>query len=96
MKALYDKDFPTPVPIDSNRHAICMSLVDGASLYQVRRMFNAEDVYNCAMNILVRLAEHGLVHCDFNEFNLMISDDGTLTMIDFPQMISVSHANAEE
>ena len=28
MKALYDRAFPTPVPIDSNRHAICMSLID--------------------------------------------------------------------
>ena len=28
MKALYDRDFPTPVPIDSNRHGICMSLID--------------------------------------------------------------------
>ena len=27
MKALYEKGFPTPVPIDSNRHGICMSLV---------------------------------------------------------------------
>ena len=27
MKALYDKKFPTPVPIDSSRHAIVMSLV---------------------------------------------------------------------
>jgi len=27
MKVLYEKGFPTPVPIDSNRHGICMSLV---------------------------------------------------------------------
>ena len=49
------------------------------------------------MDLVVRLAKIGLVHCDFNEFNLMISDDGEeLTMIDFPQMISVLHENAEE
>jgi RIO kinase 2 len=29
MKALYDKGFPTPVPIDANRHGICMSLIKG-------------------------------------------------------------------
>jgi RIO kinase 2 len=28
MKALYDRGFPTPVPIDANRHGICMSLVN--------------------------------------------------------------------
>lgn len=48
------------------------------------------------MAIVVRLAECGLVHCDFNEFNIMISDEGKITMIDFPQMISTSHPNAEE
>lgn len=48
------------------------------------------------MSIVVRLAEYGLVHCDFNEFNIMISESGKLTMIDFPQMISTSHPNASE
>ena len=48
------------------------------------------------MNIIVRLAECGLIHCDFNEFNIMVSDEGVVTMIDFPQMISTSHPNAAE
>ena len=37
-----------------------------------------------------------LVHCDFNEFNLMVSDSGQVTVIDFPQMVSTSHANASD
>jgi RIO kinase 2 len=36
------------------------------------------------MDLIIRLAEHGLVHGDFNEFNLMIDDDEKITMIDFP------------
>ncbi|KAI8023180.1 G patch domain-containing protein TGH [Camellia lanceoleosa] len=44
--------------------------------------------------LVVRLAEHGLIHCDFNEFNIMIDDDEKVTMIDFPQMVSRSHRNA--
>ncbi|GMF20737.1 unnamed protein product [Phytophthora lilii] len=75
LKALYDRDFPTPTPIDCNRHAICMSLVDGYPLNQVRRLANSKDAYDTAMSIVVRLAEYGLVHCDFNEFNIMIGDD---------------------
>ena len=47
------------------------------------------------MQLLIRLAEHGLVHGDFNEFNLMIDDNEVITMIDFPQMISTSHPNAK-
>ena len=46
--------------------------------------------------MLVDLAEHGLIHGDFNEYNMLIDDDLNLTLIDFPQMVSTSHDNAEE
>lgn len=29
MKALYDRDFPVPKPIDFNRHCVIMELVNG-------------------------------------------------------------------
>lgn len=47
------------------------------------------------MNLIIRLAQHGLIHCDFNEFNLMIDDEENITLIDFPQMVSTTHENAE-
>jgi RIO kinase 2 len=47
------------------------------------------------MNLIVQLASYGLIHSDFNEFNLMLSDDDKVTLIDFPQMVSISHLNAE-
>lgn len=52
-------------------------------------------VYNDLMELIVRLANVGLIHGDFNEFNLVISDDGNITLIDFPQMVSTSHPNAD-
>jgi len=36
------------------------------------------------MELIIKLATYGLVHGDFNEFNLMIDDDENITMIDFP------------
>ena len=53
-------------------------------------------IFPQCVNLIVQLAKRGLVHCDFNEFNLMIDEAGTLTLIDFPQMISTSHSNAKE
>ena len=47
------------------------------------------------MNILIKLASVGLIHGDFNEFNIMVSDEQAIKIIDFPQMISTSHYNAE-
>lgn len=47
------------------------------------------------MNLIVRLAKHGLIHGDFNEFNILVKDNGDPILIDFPQMVSISHPNAE-
>jgi len=98
MKALHANGFPTPVPIDQSRHVVAMSKVPGFPMAQIKagRMEWAEEVFAISLGILRRLAEHGLVHCDFNEFNLMVDETGHVTLIDFPQMISTSHLNAHE
>jgi len=48
------------------------------------------------MDLIVRFAHAGLIHGDFNEFNILIRhSDGEPVVIDFPQMVSTSHENAE-
>lgn len=100
MRALYAHGFPVPVPLDQNRHIVAMSRVPGFPLAQIRsgKLEYADRIFNTCLDILRKLAEHGLVHCDFNEFNLMIdeSNGGQITLIDFPQMVSTSHFNASE
>lgn len=53
-------------------------------------------VYEKMMDILCDITQLGLIHCDYNEFNVMLGHDGKLTVIDFPQMVSTSHPNAAE
>lgn len=95
MKALYDRGFPVPKPVDYNRHAVVMELINGYPLCQVRELQDPPALYNELMELIVKLADHGLIHGDFNEFNLMLDDQDRATMIDFPQMVSTSHPNAE-
>ncbi|NXQ25153.1 RIOK2 kinase, partial [Alaudala cheleensis] len=92
---LHDREFPVPKPIDYNRHAVVMELVDGYPLCQVRQMEDPAAVYSELMDLIVKLANHGLIHGDFNEFNLILDNNDHATLIDFPQMMSTSHANAE-
>jgi len=96
LKALHEHNFPIPVPIDCNRHIVVMSLVDGYPLTQIRELGDPAKVCNTLLSVAVRLAEHGLVHCDLNEFNILINDDEEVTVIDFPQMVSTSHQDAQE
>ncbi|XP_008053241.1 serine/threonine-protein kinase RIO2 [Carlito syrichta] len=95
MKALYERKFPVPKPVDYNRHAVVMELVNGYPLYQIHHVEDPASVYDEAMELIVKLANHGLIHGDFNEFNLILDKDDHITMIDFPQMVSTSHPNAE-
>ncbi|XP_041741777.1 serine/threonine-protein kinase RIO2 [Coregonus clupeaformis] len=95
MKALYERGFPVPKPIDYNRHAVVMELINGYPLCQVRELEDPSSMYNDIMELIVKLANHGLIHGDFNEFNLMLDDHDHVTMIDFPQMVSTTHFNAE-
>ena len=62
--------------------------------YQASELKNPGLVYSECMELIVQLAELGFIHCDFNEFNLMIRDDDRIMVIDFPQMVSTSHKDA--
>ncbi|XP_030593640.1 serine/threonine-protein kinase RIO2 [Archocentrus centrarchus] len=95
MKVLYDRGFPVPKPMDYNRHAVVMELINGYPLCQVHELQDPSALYSEFMDLIVKLANHGLIHGDFNEFNLMLDDQDHITMIDFPQMVSTSHPNAE-
>ncbi|ORY32433.1 RIO1-domain-containing protein [Rhizoclosmatium globosum] len=95
MKVLYENGFPVPTPYDQNRHCIVMSLVDSFPLCQISEIAEPGKLYSKLMDLIVRLACAGLIHGDFNEFNLLVSEEGEPVLIDFPQMVSTSHRNAE-
>jgi len=97
MKMLYDEGFPVPKPLDQNRHAVVMEYLDAILLNNIQEMPEAQMVYERALKLIVKLAEHGLIHGDFNEFNIMIVEGSLkVMMIDFPQMVSTDHLNASE
>lgn len=53
-----------------------MSLIQGTPLYQIRHLQErqARALYAELMALIVRLAHVGLIHGDFNEFNIMVEE----------------------
>lgn len=47
------------------------------------------------MQLILKLANHGVIHSDFNEFNIMVDESSRPILIDFPQMVSISHPDAK-
>lgn len=70
-------------------------IISNNSSSKVHELDDPERVYNELMDLILKLANHGLIHGDFNEFNLMLDAEDRITMIDFPQMVSTSHRNAK-
>eukprot|EP00301_Raphidiophrys_heterophryoidea_P025239 c8427_g1_i1.p1 GENE.c8427_g1_i1~~c8427_g1_i1.p1 ORF type:complete len:548 (-),score=126.36 c8427_g1_i1:148-1791(-) len=95
MKVLGEHGFPVPQAIDWNRHCVVMTIANGFPFSQIRSLRHPGKVFHQLMEVMIRLANYGLIHCDFNEFNLLISEDEQITLIDFPQMVSIRHLNAE-
>ena len=97
MAALYNHNFPVPKLISQNRHTLLMTLHRAPQLRNLQSCPDIPGLWARLMELLVRLGQHGLVHGDFNEFNLLCYEGTTeVVVIDFPQMVSVDHPNARE
>ena len=97
LEALYKHGFPVPTPIDHTRHCILMSLVNAYPLSQIREIKDPGGLYAQLVDLILLLARQGLIHGDFNEFNILYNDiTGDITLIDFPQMVSIEHPNAKQ
>ncbi|KAG8810349.1 Serine kinase, partial [Serendipita sp. 401] len=87
MKVLHEHGFPVPKPIDQARHCILMELIDAYPLRQISEHPSPGTLYSSLMDLIVRFAHSGLIHGDFNEFNILIKrETGEPIVIDFPQM----------
>ncbi|KAF2143831.1 uncharacterized protein K452DRAFT_350232 [Aplosporella prunicola CBS 121167] len=108
MTALRDNGFVVPEPIAQSRHTIVMSLVDAFPMRQIGSVPDPASLYEQLMNTIIRLAKFGLIHGDFNEFNILVEEKTSTAegdsepkitlhpvLIDFPQMVSIQHPNAE-
>ncbi|KAI1192153.1 Rio2, N-terminal-domain-containing protein [Nemania serpens] len=144
MRVLKEEGFLIPDPLAQSRHTILMSLVDAFPLRQIASVPDPALLYAELIGLILRLAKHGLIHGDFNEFNILIKEEPiesdsaseeqkqpstkgkeverqpptnptsttssppddpqtspeakikvTPVLIDFPQMVSMDHVNAE-
>lgn len=97
MKALYQHGFPVPKLISQSRHMVLMTLHRAPPLRNLQQCPDIPELWGKLMELLVKFGQHGLVHGDFNEFNILCYEGTTeVVVIDFPQMVSVDHPNAKE
>ena len=66
-------------PFPLSRHAVVMELMNAYPLCQVHEVQDPSKLYSDLVSLILKFASFGLIHGDFNEFNLMLDDDDKLT-----------------
>ncbi|KAK4544974.1 hypothetical protein LTR36_003879 [Oleoguttula mirabilis] len=102
MCVLHREGFPVPEPVAWSRHTVVMEFIDSFPLRMIESVPDPGKMYGELMDMIVALAQRGLIHGDFNEFNILVKEETvgdkvTLKpiLIDFPQTVSTNHANAQ-
>ncbi|EME78263.1 uncharacterized protein MYCFIDRAFT_118613, partial [Pseudocercospora fijiensis CIRAD86] len=102
MRVLYREGFAVPEPLAWSRHTVVMEFIDSFPLRMIDTVADPGKLYADLMDLIVRLAQRGLIHGDFNEFNILIKEEAhgdkvkvIPILIDFPQTVSTNHANAQ-
>ena len=93
MKKLY----PTvsiPEPIDNNRHAVVMSVINGVEMVKAT-LVEPEWYLDGVIEQVKKAYDLGIIHSDLSEHNIMVNDNG-LTLIDWPQYVTVGFKTADE
>jgi RIO kinase 2 len=97
LTGLYNSGFSVPIPYEHNRHAILMDYIPSYQLSRIEDLGEKEKAFNELVSTLVKLATKGLIHGDFNEFNILVHmKTQKIYFIDFPQMISLEHEDAKK
>ena len=97
LKLLYPEKVAVPKPIKHNRHAIVMSMIEGAELYRYRDIPAPKHVFmEILENVRKAYLKAGVIHADLSEYNVILQPDMHILIIDWPQYVRNNHPNAEQ
>ncbi len=97
LKLVHPKGVSVPKPIRQNRHVVVMGMINGVELYHYKELPSPEDVLTeILLNVKKAYLNAGVIHADLSEFNIVLTPDLEVLIIDWPQYVTRDHPNAEE
>ncbi len=95
LEKVFKLNLNTPKPISCNRHIVVMEYLRGKELAYIKQIDDPEYIFNeiiYQMRIIYQKAK--IIHGDLGEFNIVISKEGDILIIDWIQCVSSEHPNA--
>ena len=89
-----------PRPLGWNRHAIVMEFINGVELADLREgdlsRGEAEEILGKVLDEYLKIVEFGIVHSDMSEFNIVLTEDQSILIIDWPQYLPTAYPESLE
>jgi len=95
LNVLYNKGVKVPEPITISRHVIVMDYIEGKELVKTF-LENPKDIFIKIVKEVFKALKAGFIHADLSEFNVMVTEDGDIYLIDWPQYVVPTDEEAEK
>jgi RIO kinase 2 len=96
LRLVYPCGVSVPKPVGHNRHVVVMGMIDGECLFRIAELTNPKAILSEILeNVRKAYIEADVIHGDLSEFNVVLTHDWNVLIIDWPQFIRTDHPNAE-
>ena len=96
LKMLHPAGVRVPKPVARNRHVIVTEFFQGIELAIIQSLSRPIEVLGEILRNAVRAWEVGVVHSDLSAYNILITPEEEILIIDWPQWVPPSHPMARE
>ncbi|ASJ07766.1 tyrosine protein kinase [Thermococcus siculi] len=89
-----------PRPIAWNRHVVVMEFINGKELAELRdtdlTREEAAEILSRVLDEYLKIVRFGIVHSDLSQFNVVITEDGNVLIIDWAQYLTTDRPESYE
>jgi len=89
-----------PRPVAWNRHVVVMEFINGTELAELRdtdlTREEASEVLSKVLDEYLKIVRFGIVHSDLSEFNVVLTDEGEILIIDWAQYVTTDRPESYE
>jgi len=96
LRLVYSCGVSVPRPVSHNRHVVVMGMIEGECLFRFNELPNPEIILDEILeNIRLAYVKAGVIHADLSEFNIILTPEWHILIIDWPQFVKADHPNAD-
>lgn len=85
LNLLFKQDVSVPEPIDRRHHVVVMEYLDGEIISEAKTVLNPDLVFEECLDAVREAYQAGYVNGDLSAYNVFVTRDGRVLLIDWPQ-----------